>query len=33
MWTATVTDVHFTDATLTLFENSTVADTITVPVS
>jgi hypothetical protein len=33
MWTATVTDVHFTDATLTLFENSTVSDTITVPVS
>ena len=33
MWTATVTDVHFTAATLTLFEDSTVADTITVPVS
>lgn len=33
MWTATVTDVHFTDATLTLFEDSTVSDTITVPVS
>ena len=33
MWTATVTDVHFTDATLTLFEDSTVADTITVPVT
>jgi hypothetical protein len=33
MWTATVTDVDFTDATLTLFENSTVSDTITVPVS
>jgi hypothetical protein len=33
MWTATVTDVHFTDATLTLFENGTVSDTITVPVS
>jgi hypothetical protein len=33
MWTATVTDVHFTDATLTLFENSTVSDTITVPVT
>jgi len=32
-WTATVTDVHFTDATLTLFEDSTVSDTITVPVS
>ena len=33
MWTATVTDVQFTDATLTLFEDSTVSDTITVPVS
>lgn len=33
MWTATVTDVHFTTATLTLFEDSTVSDTITVPVS
>ena len=33
MWTATVTDVHFTDATLTLFEDTTVSDTITVPVS
>jgi hypothetical protein len=33
MWTATVTDVHFTDATLTLFEDSTVSDTITVPVT
>jgi hypothetical protein len=33
MWTATVTDVHFTDATLTLFEDSTVADTITAPVT
>ncbi len=33
MWTATVTDVHFTDATLTLFEGGTVSDTITVPVS
>jgi hypothetical protein len=34
-WTATVTDVEFGDATLTLFENgSTVpSDTITVPVS
>jgi hypothetical protein len=33
MWTATVTDVAFTTATLTLFEDSTVSDTITVPVS
>jgi hypothetical protein len=33
MWKATVTYVHFTDATLTLFEGSTVSDTITVPVS
>jgi hypothetical protein len=33
MWTATVTDVHFTDATLTLFENGNVSDTITVPVT
>jgi len=33
MWTATVTDVHFTTATLTLFENGTASDTITVPVS
>jgi hypothetical protein len=33
MWTATVTDVQFTDATVTLFEDSTVSDTITVPVS
>ena len=33
MWTATVTDVHFTDATLTLFEDTTVSDTITVPVT
>lgn len=32
-WTATVTDVHFTDATLTLRENGTDSDTITVPVS
>jgi hypothetical protein len=32
-WTATVTDVAFTDATLTLIEDSTVSDTITVPVS
>jgi hypothetical protein len=33
MWTATVTDVAFTTATLTLLEDSTVSDTITVPVS
>jgi hypothetical protein len=33
MWTATVTDVQFGDATLTLFEDSTVSDTITVPVT
>jgi len=33
MWTATVSDVHFTTATLTLFEGTTVSDTITVPVS
>jgi hypothetical protein len=32
-WTATVTDVQFTSATLTLLEDSTVSDTITVPVS
>lgn len=32
-WTATVTDVSFTTATLTLFEDSNVSDTITVPVS
>jgi hypothetical protein len=34
MWTATVTDVTFTsDATVTLFEDSTVSDVITVPIS
>jgi hypothetical protein len=33
MWTATVTDVAFGDATITLFEDSNVSDTITVPVS
>jgi hypothetical protein len=33
MWTATVTDVEFTsDATITLFEDSNVSDTITVPI-
>jgi hypothetical protein len=32
-WTATVTDVTFTTATLTLLEDSTVSDTVTVPVS
>jgi hypothetical protein len=32
-WTATVTDVVFTTATLTLFEDSTVSDTETVPVT
>jgi hypothetical protein len=32
-WTATVTDVEFTsDATITLFEDSNVSDTITVPI-
>jgi hypothetical protein len=34
MWSAAVTDVEFTgDATLTLTEDSTVSDTITVPIS
>jgi hypothetical protein len=33
MWTATVTDVHFTAANLTLFWEGTVSDTVTVPVS
>jgi hypothetical protein len=32
-WTATVTDVAFGDATLTLFENGDISDMITVPVS
>jgi hypothetical protein len=32
-WTATVTDVTFGPATITLFEDSTVSDTITVPVT
>jgi hypothetical protein len=33
-WTATVNDVVFTsDATVTLFEDSTVSDTITVPIT
>jgi hypothetical protein len=33
MWTATVTDVDFGDATLNLFEDGTLSDTITVPVT
>jgi hypothetical protein len=33
MWTAAVTDVTFTTATLTLLEDSFVSDTVTVPVS
>jgi hypothetical protein len=33
MWTATVTDVTFTTATITLLEDSTVSDTVTVPVT
>jgi hypothetical protein len=33
MWTATVTDVAFTDATITLREDSAVSDVITVPVT
>jgi hypothetical protein len=33
MWTATVVDVTFGDATLTLLEDSNISDTITVPVS
>jgi hypothetical protein len=33
MWTATVTDVAFTEATVTLLEDSTVSDVITVPVT
>jgi hypothetical protein len=32
-WTATVKDVQFTSATLTLFEGNTASDSITVPVS
>jgi hypothetical protein len=32
-WTAAVTDVEFGDATLTLLEDGTVSDTITVPVA
>lgn len=33
MWTATVVDVEFGDATLTLTEDGVVSDTITVPVT
>jgi hypothetical protein len=33
MWTATVTDVAFTTATLSLFEDSTLSDQETVPVT
>ena len=33
MWTAEVVDVQFTTATITLFENGTVSDQVTVPVS
>jgi hypothetical protein len=33
MWTATVTDVAFTTATVSLFEDSTLSDTATVPVT
>jgi hypothetical protein len=33
MWTATVVDVEFGDATITLTEDGAVSDTITVPVS
>jgi hypothetical protein len=32
-WTATVTDVTFTTATISLFEDSTLSDQVTVPVS
>src|ERR671930_2181481 len=32
-WTATVTDVSFTTATISLFEDSTLSDQVTVPVS
>jgi hypothetical protein len=32
-WTATVTDVHFTTATITLLEDGSVSDTVTVPVT
>jgi hypothetical protein len=32
-WTATVTDVAFTTATISLFEDSTLSDQVTVPVS
>jgi hypothetical protein len=33
MWTATVVDVEFGDATITLAEDGVVSDTITVPVA
>jgi hypothetical protein len=33
MWTGTVTDVTFTTATISLRENGTISDTITVPVT
>jgi hypothetical protein len=33
MWTATVTDVTFTTATITLLEDSTQSDAVTVPVT
>jgi hypothetical protein len=33
MWTATVTDVTFTTATVSLFEDSTLSDQATVPVT
>ena len=32
-WTAVVTDVQFTTATISLFEDSTLSDQVTVPVS
>jgi hypothetical protein len=33
MWTPNIVDVTFTTATLTLFEDNTVSDTVVVPVS